>query len=132
MLIEKYPFLNELINLFEKKKLILYLEDDVFLDIHLEYLIEELWNEANSLYDLFLSKNISLEERYNLHRQLEFDLNQSGYYASREFRNNWMMEEYDFPSEFDDDAHWEKELINPHNPWNSLIENNISIEELGL
>ena len=103
-LLNDYPFLKELIYIFEKKQTLIYLGDEEYHSIQIEFALDELLDDANSELDKLLPKTLSIEDRYKQHDLLERTLWKHDYMYIIEQFGNWFANQYDYWDEEDSHA----------------------------
>jgi hypothetical protein len=81
---------------YEKKKVLLLLDQDQHTDMQLIYLTEALWDNVHSTVDQELPKSIDLEQRAEIHHDIEVILWRRGWTVMYEFLGLWLREKYDF------------------------------------
>lgn len=127
----KYPMMADLIRSFNHKLLLLTIqgrpeEDDYpfeFDDLH-----SELTWDIHYQYDETLDPDLSIEQRFRSHRQLEKDMLDADLEATEDW---WFNQEYDYPPE-DDEDFWDRVHNDPTDPLYQYKYKSVSLEELGL
>lgn len=93
--------INNKIREYEKKKVMLFLDEDDDTYIQLSYLTEALWDEVHEAIDNELTKPLSLTQRAEIHYNIETHLYTHGWPVMIEFMGQWFYEKYgfEFPEE---------------------------------
>lgn len=111
----QYPFLSNLIDLFDKKLLLIQISDPNNDSCTWDFLCDWFVEESHELLDKQIS-NANTLERFQAHRQLEYQLVQNGFVVLGE--DHWYSDKYQINlSEDEFNEFWNAVDNNPTDPF---------------